>query len=1230
MLDSHMCAPNCMPSSSSLFTPQRSVHVTSPHNHRSDVLALTDMPDNPRWCPPPLSALALSASLGELNTPNFKCLRGLSSIVEPLESTELRPTPEVAKGKGRRTSTRQSVCNPLPSAAAPCTPASRNYSLRSEMLKHKMEAMQTLQKSSADFFAQLHASPSSPRRSVSIQSPPSNSPPPAMLPPADFPLLHNPQASTLAQPCWWILSLVVALAAILSTLLGFSALPLYAALGLYLLSLSLSICESVLNAHRWGSPYTRGLWFPLDLIALSLTVVELAVLFLHSPTHWAGLFLIRSVVLVKAIAHCRRLLGSLSHLHHRHWPRGFLALPGRDWVRPGSTAWHEELLLCFVLMLVLVVYLLPVFWQAFWDSVVVRPDALLAFTATLLGQLGSGPAIAMVAEMQQTFGNRLLSVSIGDDTLLEGQPRQGFEHLSRCFSGVNASVCFDLSQQAAAESVGQTVLFLLLLGVVFVAYCWGRLLLRQAVEQQMEKLVEVLRSAQQNPKVGLEGCLLDDKSTTLDADSLVLALQSLVDELEVRARTVMEQSVLLRTSEHLRLLNSASSSSKSYFLMAMSHEMRSPLAVILSSAELLQSTELSPAQRDLLVAIATHGEAALENVNDILGFSQLSDHDVKLESKPLCIYDVVEDACLALRFRGKTLNVTIHVAPALPPLVLGDYGRLEEVLLKLLQNAVQFTPVGGQVAITVRRASATEAAKLNQRQSKLFLQRPVPLSFASMAQLDSLPAAADAPASALKRPPLLAHRPTQVSFCVREPSNILQSNDEEAAVGYWREAPRPSITTFLVSPAKQPSMTLSSTEAEGKLQADIGLPGACSHEDQQFPDDEVSSFPAADAYCFEVVDTGIGVPEADQERVMEPFVQVDQGESRKVGGLGLGLSVCRHLVEAMGGFIGLQSPAQLTDDDPARGTRAFFVIPLSAADGAAGSTSRRSFSEPLPEFSRVHVYLAMTSHATHRQLSSMLAALHVSAETVSLCSMDHLRTSGTTMCIVDADDLPALPLDDLQPFLQRQALLVLTQPHQEVDFPQTATKPLTRRALYNWLRSSLSTMTVLSVGTPTSGPRVSSMWAPTTPRSADCEVLVAEDTVSIQKVLALQLCRLGYKAVICNDGMEVLRRLSMRWYPLILMDYHMPNLDGVRCTIEIRSREKAGKGTYENRPPIVIIATTADVLAGTKAQCLDAGMTAHLCKPVTLKDLALALKQHLPAGMPQPRSPAFRPFSGPS
>lgn len=52
------------------------------------------------------------------------------------------------------------------------------------------------------------------------------------------------------------------------------------------------------------------------------------------------------------------------------------------------------------------------------------------------------------------------------------------------------------------------------------------------------------------------------------------------------------------------------------------------------------------------------------------------------------------------------------------PTPAGDYGRLEEVLLKLLQNAVQFTPAGGQVAVTVRRASATEAAKLNQRQSK--------------------------------------------------------------------------------------------------------------------------------------------------------------------------------------------------------------------------------------------------------------------------------------------------------------------------------------------------------------------------------------------------------------------------------------------------------------------------------------------------------------------------------
>lgn len=63
-----------------------------------------------------------------------------------------------------------------------------------------------------------------------------------------------------------------------------------------------------------------------------------------------------------------------------------------------------------------------------------------------------------------------------------------------------------------------------------------------------------------------------------------------------------------------------------------------PAAVILSSAELLQSTELTQSQRDLLAAIATHGEAALENINDILGFAQLSDHDVKLVWLPLLFF----------------------------------------------------------------------------------------------------------------------------------------------------------------------------------------------------------------------------------------------------------------------------------------------------------------------------------------------------------------------------------------------------------------------------------------------------------------------------------------------------------------------------------------------------------------------------------------------------------------
>lgn len=137
-------------------------------------------------------------------------------------------------------------------------------------------------------------------------------------------------------------------------------------------------------------------------------------------------------------------------------------------------------------------------------------------------------------------------------------------------------------------------------------------------------------------------------------------------------------------------------------------------------------------------------------------------------------------------------------------------------------------------------------------------------------------------------------------------------------------------------------------------------------------------------------------------------------------------------------------------------------------------------------------------------------------------------------------------------------------------------------------------------------PSVPAIPGPPSPPSSTAEVLVAEDNVVLQVVMRQHLKSLGHRCHVCDDGQKVLARLAQQWAPVIFMDYHMPEMDGITCTRAIREKERLG--AFPGRPPIHIVATTADMVLQTKEACLAAGMDGFLAKPVARKDLAVVLR----------------------
>jgi signal transduction histidine kinase/CheY-like chemotaxis protein len=523
---------------------------------------------------------------------------------------------------------------------------------------------------------------------------------------------------------------------------------------------------------------------------------------------------------------------------------------------------------------------------------------------------------------------------------------------------------------------------------------------------------------------------------------------------------ITRKKAIQRDIEDARDRAEAASRARAAFLATMSHEIRTPLSGVISMADLLSQTQLDRDQRWYTHVARESAEHLLQLLDDILDISKFEAGRLTLETisfeLPHLVQNVLE--MLGPKARGKGLAFGCHIEPSLPKRIMGDPGRLRQILINLIGNAVKFTSHGH---VMIRVAQAMDANG-------------------------------------------------------------------------------------------QPSLR------------------------------------------FDIEDTGIGISEKGIASLFQDFSQLDDSISRRFGGSGLGLSICKKLVTKMGGSIDVTS-------EVGKGATFTFVIPLNRDENA---------NDP-----------------AIKSLADCAVAVLASCDFERSCLVTQLQSCGaTTLGFGD--------LETVGPWLAQMAarggrapVLICVGPLAEMQSWRLANPDLdkaSRRLLVATAELAINRDDTVCAGfddvlvTPvaaeglaeailrTSQPAGAAAPATSTARSSmdaklEYKVLLAVDNATNQFAITRILEKLGASVTVVENGELAVRAVQQEHYDFVLMDMMMPIMDGLSAARGIRALP-------EPTCSIPIIALTANAFPEDREATRLAGMNGFTTKPTTGARLRAAIE----------------------
>jgi len=353
-----------------------------------------------------------------------------------------------------------------------------------------------------------------------------------------------------------------------------------------------------------------------------------------------------------------------------------------------------------------------------------------------------------------------------------------------------------------------------------------------------------------------------------------------------------------------------------------------------------------------------------------------------------------------------------------------------------------------------------------------------------------------------------------------------------------------------------------------------------------------------------VTDNGIGISDEIQNKLFKPFSQGDSSTSRKFGGTGLGLAICSQLVQLMDGFI-------CVDSTLGEGSKFTFTMllglgeqaPVNVRTGPAHIRGMRVLVVDDTEVNRRIFERQLVSIGVEADFASDgeagLAALRENSRHYDAIILDHMMPGMDGEAFARAayadPELGEVPI-----ILASSSTIRKSKKFDDTEFADVLVKPVSiaqlREALGEIYEAREEMETAAAQASNARGGGANAEKMPSAGPDRPVRLLIAEDNHINQRFLSILLGKDGYRVDVVGNGVEAVEAVRNRPYDAVLMDIHMPEMDGMEATAAIRNLKDARGG-------IPIVAVTADAMSGDKERFLAAGMDGYISKPVRVEEL---------------------------